>query len=620
MPMQDAGERHVLNLADRNARLAEGNILMRAAICLVSFLLVGSPAVGSGASTSRVSITDSDAEANDDSFDAAVSADGRFVAFWSFADNLVPEDGNQTCDVFVRDRALGITERVSVASDGSDADGCSFAPSISSDGRFVAYESLASNLTADDQNAMPDVFVYDRHETTTTRASVPSLGLGLDLDCEASEASISGDGRYVAFRCLGILVHDRSTGDTVRIGDGFDPTISSDGRFVAFALTESEATLDVFLHDRDLHSTTRVSVASDGQRANRDSTQPALSSDGRFIAFASAATNLAPNDANNGADVFVHDRDTGATERVSVASDNTPGSSSVPAILGLSISGDGSLVAFATQAVDLVTGDTNRATDVFIHDRSTDITKRVSVSASDEEADSDSGLPALSADGRVVAFTSLAANLVDDDTNDRIDIFVSDDSGSTDYLCPTGNPIARPTLRLTRTNSRDGTAVLTFAGEIPPGLGPHRQPALVGAQLRVEEVGPAGLPLLDLTSQTHPILPGRRSRSCSKKPEGWVMAKSGLLSLYHNDSGAIDPPTCTLGSSGGLRFLAFLHRRGGSTYFVAIARVPVPSSFTGPLRGTIVIGGVAADAAADECASYTFAGCDRDSRRQMTCR
>src|SRR5205823_5466864 len=211
------------------------------------------------------------AEANGTSFAPAISADGRFVAFPSEATNLVPGDTNGVTDVFVRDRRTGTTERVSVSSAGAEANGTSFTPAISADGRFVAFSSDATNLVGRDTNGAVDVFVNDRMTGMTERVSVDSTG------AQANAASI----------------------------EQFCPALSGDGRFVAF---ESDATnlvpgdtngvADVFVHDRLTATTERVSVDSAGAQANDKSDFPAISADGSVVAFVSTASNLVPDDTN----------------------------------------------------------------------------------------------------------------------------------------------------------------------------------------------------------------------------------------------------------------------------------------------------------------------------------
>jgi|GEM_PF-1585857 len=220
-----------------------------------------------------------------------------------------------------------------------------------------------------------------------------------------------------------------ASGGTQGNGDSGCPSISADGRYVAFQSYASNlvpgdtnGTWDVFVHDRLTGQTTRVSVASDGTQGNGDSECPSISADGRYVAFASLASNLVPGDTNGTWDVFVHDRLTGQTTRVSVASGGAQGNSGswCP-----SISADGRYVAFQSYASNLVPGDTNGVLDVFVHDRLTGQTTRVSVASDGTQGDSYSFGSSISADGRYVAFSSLASNLVPGDTNDKPDIFVA---------------------------------------------------------------------------------------------------------------------------------------------------------------------------------------------------
>ena len=225
--------------------------------------------------TTRVSIATGGGQANGASLFPALSADGRYVAFTSWATNLVPGDTNGKADIFVHDRQTGQTTRVSVTSAGVQASGDSLVPSLSADGRFVTYSSSAANLVTGDTNAKSDIFVRDRLLNQTSRVSVTSAGV---------QAS----------------------------GDSLVPSLSADGRFVTYS--SSAATLvagdtnnksDVFVHDRQTGQTARASVRFDGSQANGDSLIPALSGDGQTIVFISTATNLITGDTNGNADVYV---------------------------------------------------------------------------------------------------------------------------------------------------------------------------------------------------------------------------------------------------------------------------------------------------------------------------
>ena len=381
--------------------------------------------------TTRVSVASDGTQANGGSFTPSISADGRYVAFASIAVNLVSGDTNGVQDIFVHDRQTGQTTRVSVASGGAQANGPSFDPSISADGRYVAFASLATNLVSGDTNNEQDIFVHDRQTGQTTRVSVATGGGQANL--ASSDPSISADGRYVAFESI---ASNLVSGDTNNTGD-------------------------IFVHDRQTGATTRVSIGPGGTQANRGSLAPSISADGRYVAFHSSATNLVSGVTNGTTHIFVHDRQTGATTRVSVASDGTEGNSGSN---DPSISANGRYVAFQSQANNLVSGDTGFITDIFIHDRQTGVTTRVSIAFDGTEANNVSSAPSISADGRYIAFESNASNLVDGDTNGTQDIFVHDREDNT---APTvvsitradPNPTSAASVRFTVTFSEPVTGV-----------------------------------------------------------------------------------------------------------------------------------------------------------------
>lgn len=369
----------------------------------VSFGLAG--ITPGGASTTLVSVSTGGVQGDLYSYAVGISADGRYVAFSSDATNLVAGDTNDQSDAFVRDRLTGETSRVSVASGGAQAEqsadpfGGSHASGISADGRYVVFVSDSSNLVEGDTNGMADVFVHDRVSAETTLVSVSSGGR------QANGAS------------------------------GF-PTISADGRVVAFTSSASDLVsgdtnrkLDVFVRDRQTGKTERVSVSGRGRQANGHSEEPAIGGNGRYVTFATNASNLVRGDSNGLEDVFVRDLRAGRTQRVSVNSrgKQSRGSATHSGSNGPSISADGRFVVFHSDASNLVRRDTNRVFDIFVRDRVTGTTRRASIASNGTQANAESlGPTVISADGRYVAFASLASNLVAHDLNDITDAFIYD--------------------------------------------------------------------------------------------------------------------------------------------------------------------------------------------------
>ncbi len=346
--------------------------------------------------TIRASVASNGTQGNGHSFDPSISGDGRYVAFVSGATNLVTGDTNHVNDIFVHDRAYGWTTRVSMATGlTTQANDYSSSPSISGDGRYVAFVSNATNLVAGDTNGYPDVFVHDRQTGGTTRVSVHSSGT--QGDEKSWQPSISWDGQYVAFASYATNLE----------------TIDTNGK------------IDVFVHDRSTGNTTRVSVATGGIQGNGNSGNPSIfwdSFSGYSVAFESAATNLVTPDTNNAQDIFVYDQVSGTT-RISVNSNGTEGNGNSR---NPSISRNGRYVVFDSLASTLETGDTNGFYDVFVHDLETGQTTKVSSGPGGLLGNGDSWIPSISQDGRFVAFGSSADNLVAGDTNGVPDIFVHD--------------------------------------------------------------------------------------------------------------------------------------------------------------------------------------------------
>jgi Tol biopolymer transport system component len=418
--------------------------------CLALFFCLAQPSLFA-AETTRISVASGGGQGIGSSYSGVISADGRFVAFSSSASNLVPGDNNGYDDCFVRDRLTEQNSLVSVTTAGVQGNNMSGCDSISADGRFVAFWSEASNLVVGDTNRVPDIFVRDRLTGQTTRISVATGG-GQGNDWSV-DGMISADGRFVAFASAAstflagdtnhfwdIFIHDRLTRQTTLIsanrsiyvektGTGDLPSMSADGRFVAFAsfrdlaAEDTNFNGDIYVNDRQSGQTTRVSVATGGGQGNGFSDYPHINADGRFVAFQSNASNLVAGDTNGLDDIFVHDRKTGQTTRVSIATGGVQGN-------GLSsdssISADGRFVVFRSLASNLVAGDTNGIEDIFVRDRLTGQTNRVSLGTDGGQGNNLSQNPTISADGRFVSFMSYANNLVIDDTNFGPDTFVRD--------------------------------------------------------------------------------------------------------------------------------------------------------------------------------------------------
>lgn len=584
--------------------------------------------------TERVSVSSSGIEGNSSSAaSASISGDGRFVAFFSQASNLVSGDLNDQPDVFVRDRLLGTTELISVATDATQGNDLSYMAVISRDGRFVTFWSYADNLVAGDTNEQLDVFVRDRLAGTTERVSVSSTGAQTEAGRESYLADISADGRFVVFASdatnlvpddtnehpqdypdTDVFVRDRLHGTTERVSvsssgveaDGYShyPSISADGRFVAFTSVAGNLVpggpnvqcdprppfcfpkQEVFVHDRILGTTERVSELPDGERANDECgifVSPEISADGRFVAFQCSATNLAPPRAGG---VFVKDRWTGSLSIVDVASDGRPGN--YPASEGIGISADGRFVSFGSYATDLVEGDTNETFDVFLHDR----TCGDGVVDPSEQCDDGNRVPG---DGCEPSCTVAS--------------------------CPGGLPLREARLDATNTGVLHGTTLVRFTGTLDLPILPAVPfaPQESGVQLVIEDLGrPSGSRVVvDLTTPNSSIPGGGRGSGCDPR-DGWASSGRGRVQTYLNRSGSVDDPLCTTGSARGLRMLRLRDRRPSGRGVEFNGRLQAPRwEVVGPLRGTLILGTNADAGATGACgvARFTSDECSRRSER-----
>lgn len=341
----------------------------------------------------RVSLSRIGVQGDSDSFRPSISANGQLVVFLSTAENLVEGDSNGLQDVFLFDRRANRILRITAGFDGSEPDGPSSDAKISSDGRYVAFVSEASNLIPGDNNGYADVFLYEVESGEIRLVSVAEDGV--QGDDRSLQPSISGDGRFVAFVSLADNLHE---------GD-------------------SNGVSDVYLFDRDKEQLEPISVDDDGAQANHHSKHAAVSGDGRYVAYQSMATNLVDVDGDQMWDIYVRDRQKGHTELISRNLEGRAGSldSQRP-----SLSADGRYVVFESWADDLVVDDHNYFSDVFVMDRQTGEIELASVATDGQQADDVNGGAVISADGRYVTFSSMAGNLVENDDNQMFDVYLRD--------------------------------------------------------------------------------------------------------------------------------------------------------------------------------------------------
>ncbi len=448
------------SLVRSNRRLSifcqQGLIALVILVLMSLSISVGSvqAACTTGPGIERVSISAYGTQANGPSgtFPPAISNDGRYVAFVSAATNLVDADTNGVDDVFVRDRFLCTTLLVSRANSAEQGNQNSNAPSMSSDGRYIAFVSSSNNLVVGESTDFYDrVFMHDLQTGETTLVSVASDGT--EANGSSGYPSVSGDGRYVAFvsyatnlvsddtnNTADVFVHDTQTGTTVRASVASDgsqandganyvaPHLSSNGRYVVFTSIATNlvssapgAGDQVYKHDLQTGKTTEESLSSNGVPGNDDSFAPFVSDDGNQVLFSSYSNNLAGTDEYQFADIYLRDHPSDETTMLPLV---PPGTARYGDLNLDGLSADGRMVLLWTYVWHLVSDDNDANGDVFVYYRYYHQTRRLSVPANGTTANNMSDNAGISPNGSFVAFQSLASNLVSGDTNQVSDVFL----------------------------------------------------------------------------------------------------------------------------------------------------------------------------------------------------
>ncbi len=562
---------------------------------------------------------------NGSSYSISMSADGRYAAFSSSATNVIPPGPDLTCPsntacghVFVRDRLLGTNELVSQSTEGIPANELAYLAQISADGNTVAFSSYATNLIP---GGTPDgvlhTYVRDRRTGKTT------------------------------------LVSSSPTGEPANKSTAFLPSVSADGNLVVFSsdadnLVENDTNTrpgsfpddDVFVKNRATGAVVRANLATDGTQANDFGENGVISGNGRFVLFSTSADNLVAGDSficgpfgiRSCSDLFVHDLVTRTTELISRSTAGVPGNDHTGRFADTaSISYDGRYVAFTSEATNL---DPPWARGgLFLRDREKGTTERLDLALDGGPAEFPAfNDTAISHDGRIIAFASYADDLVPDDTNDRIDVFVLDrtcanaviDSGEhcddgngvdgdsctsscTLPACRGGGLLTATKVKAWRLGRSPSRARLQITGRLRlPVVENPFSPSHRGAQIVLEDAGAGNRALFDLSSRTTPIPPF--GFGCDHR-DGWRNRQDGRIQVYRSQSGALPEEGCRDGSAGGLEMVRFTDRRhvDGTVEFTVRAASETLEPLVGPLRLAIVLGENEGDGAKGLCGGRTFA-------------
>lgn len=491
-------------------RSGSGAFVLSGLILLIASLTVGGDvAVASHPKLQRISLSSDGIEGNSHSGhlgDPAISDDGRVVAFISEASNLVPADTNGVRDVFVHDRETGVTSRVSVASDGTQANGpaASFTDlAVSADGNLILFSSLASTLVPGDLNNAFDVFLHDRAARTTVLVSATPDGSPGNGSSGTSGVALSKDGRYAAFTSSAddLVAGDTPMGDvfvrdlwagatdkasTAAVGGFADaashrPQFDGDGDRMVFASSatnlvegDTNGKFDIFLWERKRSIADavnsgqpagvirRVSVSTDGSQSDGLSGTATLSTDGNVVAFSSGASNLHPADQDGIHDIFVRDLTTGDLEVVTPSGDDLSQSPS--------LSSDGRFVGFESWAQNLTCARGSSLGNAYVYDRGTESMALIS-KVGNGSPDSQSSGPVLTPDARHLVFGSFAANLVPDDNNDAKDIFVHElpTTSPVTLDCPVGRAVTEVEQLTVGGSATPGTMLKLLLGDATVG-------------------------------------------------------------------------------------------------------------------------------------------------------